>query len=175
MKFASISLKLGDREVRLHPSRLEFLDAIRKTGSISKACVQQGISYRTGLNWLKEIEHVTGRCPTESQRGGKGGGATALTEHGNKILETYYLTQSARRPGFVTTFVEMRLSAHNLLRGKVSEIKEGDVLSMVVVELETPQQVKSVITTDSLRRLNIKPGDMLLVILKATEVMLMKP
>ncbi|MEM4297035.1 MAG: TOBE domain-containing protein, partial [Nitrososphaerota archaeon] len=107
--------------------------------------------------------------------GGKSGGKTELTEEGRKLLEQYYTIQSAHRPGFVQSFIEMRLSARNILTGYVKEVTEGDVISMVGVDVDSRQEIKSVITTDSLKRLDIKIGDRILIIIKATEALLMKP
>ncbi len=169
-----ITIRLDGREVILHPSRLELLDGIRRTGNISSACLHLGVSYRTALNWLKEVERKTQGRPVQTVRGGRGGGKTELTELGRKLLEEYYSVQSIQRPGLVRSFIEMRLSARNILTGYVKGVMEGDVLSMVGVELDPRQEVKSVITTDSLKRLDIKTGDRILVIIKATEALLMK-
>ncbi len=170
-----LTIKLDGREVVLHPSRLELLDRIRITGNISSACLHLGISYRTALNWLKEVERKAQGRAVKTARGGRGGGKTELTELGQRLLEGYYSVQSAQRPGLVRSFIEMRLSARNILTGYVKDVKEGEVVSMVGVELDSRQEVKSIITTDSLKRLNIKIGDRLLVIIKATEALLMKP
>lgn len=170
-----IKLTIEEKVFEVHPSRLELLDAVMRTGSISAACESVGVSYRTALNWLKEIERKAGARIVHSTRGGKTGGKTQLTETGQKLVEQYYSIQSTRRPGFLKSFIEMKMSARNVLTGSVKEVVEGEILSMVDVELESRQEIKSVITTDSLKRLMIKPGDKILVIIKATEALLMKP
>jgi len=169
-----VSVSLDGRVLRLDQEKFELLDAVNRLGSISSACVEMGISYRTALNWLREMEREVGGKPVQSRRGGRHKGSSQLTELGLKLLEAYYLARSNRRPGFVKTFIETRLSARNILTGRVKDITEGDVVSMVSVELDGRQEVKSVITTDSLQRLKIQPGDHVYIIIKATEAMLMK-
>ncbi|MDW8084522.1 MAG: TOBE domain-containing protein [Candidatus Caldarchaeum sp.] len=169
-----ITITVGERTVSLHPSRFEFLEAVRRTGSIAAASADQGISYRSGLNWIKEIEKAFGGKPVQSIRGGKKHGQTRLTDFGYKILEQYYLAQSTKKPGFVKSIIELKMSARNVLMGRVKDVVVGEILSLVNVELSGAQEIKSVITTESLTRLDIKPGNSILVIVKATEAMLMK-
>ncbi len=65
------------------------------------------------------------------------------------------------------------INARNQFKGTVKEIIRGPVLSEV--DLETAAGiVTSVITTRSIDALNIKVGDPLLAVFKATEVMLAK-
>lgn len=170
-----VTVTLGDKTVSFHSTRFELLEAVHRTGSIAAACNLLGISYRSGLNWLKEIEKALEAKPVQSTKGGKKHGETKLTEIGQQILEQYYLAQSAKRPGFVKSVIELKMSARNVLLGRVKDIVVGEILSLVNVELNSPQEIKSVITTDSLRRLDIKPGNTILVIVKATEALLMKP
>ncbi|GBC68630.1 Molybdenum-pterin-binding protein MopB [archaeon HR01] len=169
-----VVINLEGKILSLEQDRFELLESISRTSSISSASLQMGISYRTALNWLKDIERRAGGKPVQSFRGGRYKGMTHLTELGRKLLEAYYSAQSIRRPGFVKSFIELRLSARNILTGRVKDVTEGDVISMVSVDLDDRQEVKSVITTDSLKRLKISPGDSVLIILKATETLLMK-
>ncbi len=66
----------------------------------------------------------------------------------------------------------MRLSARNQLSGTVKSINEGQVVSEVRVTLVGGTEVVSVITTDSLRTLELKEGDPVIVVIKSTEVLL---
>jgi molybdopterin-binding protein len=63
----------------------------------------------------------------------------------------------------------METSIRNHLKGKVKGIVRGDVVSEV--EIDTPAGiVTSVITTRSVQRLNLKDGDEVFAVIKATEV-----
>ncbi len=73
---------LGEGSARL-------LEAIDKYGSLSKAAVSQNISYKKAWDIINEIERLTGERLIISQRGGKGGGGTYLTESGKALLEKF--------------------------------------------------------------------------------------
>ncbi len=66
----------------------------------------------------------------------------------------------------------MPLSARNQLKGKVKEIKRGQVMAEVIVEIAEGVDVVSVITTSSVDRLGLSPGKEAQVVIKATSVML---
>ncbi|KAL4457858.1 hypothetical protein ABPG75_012723 [Micractinium tetrahymenae] len=68
---------------------------------------------------------------------------------------------------------EAVLSARNQLPGVVASVKSDAVMSEVVVTLEgSTHQVVSIITTDSVKRLGLKPGSKVNVVIKSTSVML---
>jgi len=56
----------------------------------------------------------------------------------------------------------------------VGTIKEGDVMSQVQLQIDTPAAMASVMTTDSLKDLGIKPGDKVRVVVKAIHVLVVK-
>ncbi len=66
---------------------------------------------------------------------------------------------------------KVKLSARNQLKGTVKSIKLGAVMAEVVVTVGQNELV-SAITRASVENLNIKEGDAITVIIKATEVML---
>ena len=68
----------------------------------------------------------------------------------------------------------VQLSARNQLKAKVLSIKLGTIMAEVVVELPDGQPVVSAITRASAEGLGLKEGDDIVVIIKATEVMLGK-
>lgn len=67
----------------------------------------------------------------------------------------------------------MKTGARNNLVGKVSQIKSGDIMCQVKVEVE-PGQMASVMTVDSLNDLGLKEGDTVKVVVKAVHVLLVK-
>lgn len=66
----------------------------------------------------------------------------------------------------------MQLSARNQLSGTVTSIKEGAVMAEVVVKLDGGPDVVSAITVGSVQRLKLATGSKVVVVIKATEVML---
>ena len=68
----------------------------------------------------------------------------------------------------------VEISGRNQLRGAVTEVRLGDVMAEVRVQIGD-QEVVSVITRSSAERLGLKKGDPALVIVKATDVMVGRP
>jgi molybdopterin-binding protein len=67
----------------------------------------------------------------------------------------------------------MTLSARNKLKGQIEEIVLGDVMAHVVVRVGT-NLIESVINRRSAEELNLKRGDSVAVVVKATEVRIQK-
>jgi molybdopterin-binding protein len=63
----------------------------------------------------------------------------------------------------------MSASVRNRLPGKIEKIVSGKVVSEVVIHTAAGT-VTSIITTGSVKRMNLKEGDTVLAIIKATEV-----
>lgn len=66
----------------------------------------------------------------------------------------------------------MKLSARNMLKGTVVEVKEGAVNGMVVLDIGGGNQIVSTISMDSIKSLGLKPGAQAYAIIKATSVMM---
>ncbi|HEU0115881.1 MAG TPA: TOBE domain-containing protein [Thermomicrobiales bacterium] len=69
----------------------------------------------------------------------------------------------------------MELSARNQIEGTITDIELGAVMADVAVDIGNGQTLTSAITRKSVERLGLKAGDRVVVIIKATEVMLGKP
>lgn len=68
----------------------------------------------------------------------------------------------------------MKYGAKNKIPARVTDIKKGDVMSQVNLEVNDRVLMSSVLTTDSLHDLGIQPGDHVKVIVKAIHVLLVK-
>jgi len=66
----------------------------------------------------------------------------------------------------------MKLSARNILKGKVKNITEGSVNDEVVVELLGGQEVVAVVTKTSVQNLGLSKGQDVFAVIKASSVML---
>ncbi len=64
------------------------------------------------------------------------------------------------------------LSARNQIRGTIASIASEGLLSEVVLRLGDGQEVVSIVTKNSVRRLGLRAGQKATAIIKATEVML---
>ncbi len=64
------------------------------------------------------------------------------------------------------------LSVRNILKGKVKQVIESNVNSLVKIDIGAELTISSVITTESLEELDIKEGSNIYVFIKASNVML---
>ncbi len=67
----------------------------------------------------------------------------------------------------------VELSARNQLKGTVRDVRLGNIMAEVMVDIGG-QEIASAITRGSAERLGLKAGDEVTVIIKATEVMIGK-
>ena len=76
-----------------------------------------------------------------------------------------------RETGFPKGETRMKYGARNQITAKVTEVKRGDVMSLVKFEVAVPAAMASVITTESLDDLAMKPGDTVRLVIKAIHVL----
>jgi len=67
----------------------------------------------------------------------------------------------------------VKLSGRNQLPGEIVEIKKGDVVSEVVIQVGE-YQIAGVITTTSVENMDLSVGDRVTALIKATEVSFIK-
>ncbi len=157
----------------------KILEAVKKEGSISKAAMKVGMSYRYIWNYLSRIEKVLKEPIVQTQKGGKGGGGGAkLTELGESLLKEY-----KRVEGYVGEIlgdeeyweaVGLKISARNRLEGTVKKVEKGIVTAKVKIAIDAPVVVTAIISKEAVEELNIKEGDPVEAVIKATEVMVAK-
>jgi molybdopterin-binding protein len=68
----------------------------------------------------------------------------------------------------------MPLSARNKLKGVVKEIEKGEVAASVKIEISGPATITSMITKEAAEDLDLKEGDKVDAVIKASEVMVSK-
>lgn len=68
----------------------------------------------------------------------------------------------------------MKYGAQNNIIGKVSSVKTGEIMSQVRFEVTVPHEMSSVLTTDSVRALDLKEGDTVSLVIKAIHVLPVK-
>jgi molybdopterin-binding protein len=66
----------------------------------------------------------------------------------------------------------MKLSARNVLKGKIKKIVPGMVNSEIVIELPGGTEIVSIITKTSAENLNLKEGSEAYAVIKASNVMI---
>jgi molybdopterin-binding protein len=66
----------------------------------------------------------------------------------------------------------MKISARNMLKGKVKQIKPGVVNTEVIIELPSGSEIVSIITKESADKLGLSVGREAYAIIKASNVMI---
>ncbi len=66
----------------------------------------------------------------------------------------------------------MRISARNQIKGKIVEVKKGATTAHVRVDIGNGQIVTSAITNEAVEELALKTGGNVLVVVKASDVMI---
>ncbi len=64
------------------------------------------------------------------------------------------------------------LSARNQFKGKILSVKNGAVMSEVIIDIGGGHQIVSLISASSAKRLRLKKGKDAVAVIKATEVII---
>jgi len=157
----------------------EILKTIKQVESISKGAQQAGMSYRYVWNYLAKLEKTLGQPVVKTFKGGsKGGGGAVLTELGETLLTEYdraecYMSEVL---GDDTNWeaIGLKISARNQLKGTVKNVEKGIITAKVKIEIDTPTMITAIISKEAVEELDVKPGDKISAVIKATEVMVAK-
>ena len=71
------------------PGKIQLLEAIRKSGSLSQAARDLGMSYRRAWLLVDSLKNSFREPLTVASTGGKGGGGVQLTEFGETLIDSY--------------------------------------------------------------------------------------
>ncbi|PIQ96856.1 MAG: LysR family transcriptional regulator [Nitrospinae bacterium CG11_big_fil_rev_8_21_14_0_20_56_8] len=76
-------------KIALGPGKIDLLETVRTTGSISRAARTMGLSYRRAWDMIDTMNQCFRQPLVESTTGGKGGGGAHLTPFGEKMARIY--------------------------------------------------------------------------------------
>jgi len=68
----------------------------------------------------------------------------------------------------------MKYGARNTIKAKVKSVKKGDVMALVKFDVTGPAEMASVLTTESVEAMELKPDDEIQLIIKAIHVLPVK-
>lgn len=164
-----------------------LLEEIHSCGSINQAAKSVGMSYKAAWEKIENVNNLSSEPLITRQVGGSGGGGTVLTDAGHAFIQRAHTLQR-EFTSFLNFFyfspeeafdtlktlrrMEMKISARNVWLGNVAKIEKGAVNSVVTVALKGHDTIVSVITDNSVQRLELEPGSEVLAIIKAPSVML---
>ncbi len=69
---------------------------------------------------------------------------------------------------------KIAISARNKIEGVVTKIENGTVASTVKIEISKSANLTSMITKEAVEELNLKEGDKVKAVIKATEILILK-
>jgi molybdate transport system regulatory protein len=93
---ARLTLRIDLGEDRaVGPGKIRLLEAIRDTGSISKAGIALGMSYRRAWLLVDDMNKCFSEPVIAAQAGGSHGGGAALTSFGNRLIDQYRAIENA--------------------------------------------------------------------------------
>ncbi len=68
----------------------------------------------------------------------------------------------------------MKYGARNNIRATVKSVTKGEIMSLVKFDVQVPAEMGSVLTSESVDHLDLKPGDTVKLIIKAIHVLPVK-
>src|SRR5208283_618116 len=71
------------------PGKIDLLEAIRDSGSLSQAARDLGMSYRRAWLLIDSFKKAFREPVTSATTGGKRGGGVRLTEFGRTLIDSY--------------------------------------------------------------------------------------
>ena len=167
--------------------RIELLEAIDRSGSISAAARELSISYRSAWDAIDEMNNMWDAPLVSKSAGGSHGGGTQLTEQGREVISSFKLIQEeyqrfldgmSRNLGDLDRFqqairrLSMRTSARNQFQGRVDMINLGPVNSEVSMAINDRERLTAVITTESVEQLGLALGSEVYALIKASFIIL---
>ena len=86
----SLSVRIDiDAAGRIGPGKIELLETIHQSGSISAAGRAMEMSYKRAWDLVDEINRICRQAAVERQTGGKNGGGAVLTPFGRSLVARY--------------------------------------------------------------------------------------
>jgi molybdate transport system regulatory protein len=165
---------------------MDLLASIADSGSIAQAARRVGLTYKAAWDAIDAMNNVAPRPLVLRSKGGRGGGGTALTDDGRRLVAAFAAVSTEHRrfvkdledrfgvrPAELQTMrrLTMLTSARNHFAGKVTRIARGAVNDEIELTLPGGERIVAVITHESTRKLGLKKGSEAVALIKASWVM----
>lgn len=167
--------------------RMQLLRAVASHGSITRAARAFGMSYKAAWQAIDTMNARTGRPLVERVTGGRGGGSTRLTAHGERLLERYEQVGAVHQRFLhllergamdldeefsMLKVLNVKTSARNQWLGTVAAIRPGAVNDEVEIALPGDTRLIAIITRESTGALGLRLQQTVIAMVKAPAVML---
>ena len=166
---------------------IALLEKINELGSINSAAKAVGISYKTAWHLVNMVNNLSEKPLVDRVIGGKGGGGTALTKEGKKVIEQFRVVQEEHRKFLhnlegrlgetnnlyqFLRMISMKISARNVFSGTIEKITKGSVNAEVILLIAADTRIVSVITNGAVDNLSLKEGINAYAIIKSSSIII---
>lgn len=168
--------------------RIDILRGIGRTGSISQAAREAGVSYKAAWQAIDTLGNLAGVALLERAVGGAGGGGAKLTAQGIELLALADAMEAARlevharfaqgakpqapQPGAgpALGWLALRTSMRNQLPAHIEQMEESGNVVRVWLRLGGEGRMAARITQESVQLLGLAEGMQVIALCKATAV-----
>ncbi len=177
-----VKLWLKSENSSLDSKRIRLLEKIDETGSMSKAAREVGMSYKAAWDAIDKMNNLADEPLVIKVTGGRKGGGSTLTPFARELIVAFYdmleaqdrtleLIENENSRGGMSFFVA---STKNLFSCHVQSIVSGDVNTTIGLQLRGADTLAAVITKESVKRLELEPGDRVYALVNDTSISLLK-
>jgi molybdate transport system regulatory protein len=167
--------------------RIELLRAVAEHGSITQAAKAFGMSYKAAWDAIDTMNQRASQPVVERSIGGKGGGATKVTEFGQRLIARYEQVHAVHQRflGLIEQgamdldqefsllkVLNMKTSARNQWLGTVTAVRAGAVNDDIEIALPGGQRLAATVTRASTESLALRTQMAVIVLIKSSAVML---
>ena len=166
--------------------RMALLRAVAEKGSITHAAKAVRLSYKGAWDAIDAMNRLAGTPLVERSTGGRGGGSTRLTPHGERLVQRFEQIDAAHqrfigllddqsidleRDFSLLKVLNMKTSARNQFVGTVTTVRAGAINDEVELTLPGGQRIVAIITRDSTEALALRTNMTAIALIKASAVM----
>lgn len=181
-----LSLHAGDRTLG-GLNRIELLEQIGATGSITSAARAVGMSYKGAWDAIDAMNNLSDEPLVVRVVGGKRGGGSELTARAKRLIDVFramelehrrFMQQLGALSEASIQDIELmrrfmiKTSARNQLSGKVVSVQKGAVNDAIELEIHGGQRIVATVTGESTRHLGLAPGRDAVALIKASSVLI---
>lgn len=182
----AVWLTMGGADLGGH-GRVGLLRAVAEHGSITAAAKAFGMSYKAAWDAVDHMNTLAGEPLVERTTGGRGGGSTRLTPHGERLVERFGQIEAAHgrflalldqasidldQDFSLLKVLNMKTSARNQHVGTVSAVRAGAVNDEVELMLEGGARIVAIVTRASSEALGLRPRMTVIALVQASDVLL---
>jgi len=169
---------------RMAVARMALLEKITRSGSISAAARDLGLSYRAAWDAVQALNNLFDEPLVTAAPGGKSGGRATVTPQGHAVLAAFQRVQAELDSACAKLDQEvgadvfwslgMRTSARNALRGQITAVTIGPVNAEVTLRVSDDLDIVAVVTASSVEDLGLRMGVAVIALIKSSFVILAK-